>query len=368
MSTTTTRTRTRMDNDTQQGGQVAVLHPPRLPHHPLIEERFGVDKAAWKALVEAIYPAAKTTDAIAMALSYCKARNLDPFKRMVHIVPMWSTATNGYVETVWPGIAEVRTTAFRTGQYAGKDETEFGPMVERKFEGRLRNEDRAVVVTFPEWGRVRIKRVLDNQERVFVSPKVYWLETYGRWGNTLVPNDMWAKRPIGQFEKCVEAAGLRCAFPEEIGSDYTADEMEGRTIENLGEAQQRAVETKPSLTNALDQLAGGAPPSTPATEADVIELRPADQGPDHGEPAASATVEDDGGIPESLRRDANNNIKRPERIDLELGLKDTIDAGGILAFIRQNQPRIDKLGKEDRRLWDRAVEQHQDALKQRETD
>lgn len=350
----------------QEGGQVAVLHAPRLPYHDLINERFGIDRAAWKALVEAIYPAAKTTDAIAMALSYCKARKLDPFKRMVHIVPMWSTASNGYVETVWPGIAEVRTTAFRTGQYAGKDETEFGPMKEQKFEGRLRNEDKVAVVTFPEWGRMKIRRVLDGQERVFVSPKVYWLETYGRLGNTSVPNDMWAKRPIGQFEKCVEAAALRCAFPEEIGNDYTAEEMEGRTFDNLsGEARERAVDpSKPTLTGALDQLAGAGSPSTqPAGDADVIELRPADQAPDQ---AGEAAQDDDTGIPAELQRDADNRLKRPDRIDLEQELKTTIDANGILAFIRKNQARIDKLGAADRKLWDTAVLRHQDVLNERE--
>ncbi len=100
-------------------GQLVALKPPRLPYHEAVEERFGIDRAGWKALVEAIYPNAETADAIVMALSYCRARNLDPFKRPVHIVPMWSSVAGKMIETVWPGISELRTTAFRTGQYAG---------------------------------------------------------------------------------------------------------------------------------------------------------------------------------------------------------------------------------------------------------
>jgi RecT family protein len=112
-----------------------ALKPPRLPYHEAVEERFGIDRAGWKALVEAIYPNAETADAIVMALSYCRARNLDPFKRPVHIVPMWSSVAGKMIETVWPGISELRTTAFRTGQYAGMPAPDFGPTIERTFKG-----------------------------------------------------------------------------------------------------------------------------------------------------------------------------------------------------------------------------------------
>lgn len=346
------------------GQQVAVLHPPRLPYHPLIEERFGVDKASWKALTEAIYPNAKTTDAVVMALSYCRARKLDPFKRPVHIVPMWSAATRGYVETVWPGISEIRTTAFRTGQYSGKDETEFGPMQEQKFSGRVGNDERETVVKFPEWGRMKIKRNLQGVECVFVSPKVYWLETYGRIGASSLPNDMWAKRPIGQFEKCVEAAALRCAFPEEVGNDLTAEEMEGRTIEHVGDAaQQRAIEARPTLSNALDELAR-APGAAVSAEPEVIEVsETVTQDEIEAANALGEPVEDERHEP-----DAGTTPKRPPRIDLEIALKATKDVRGVLTFLQENATAIGALPKEDRRLFDTAVLKHQDDLKKASKD
>ena len=69
-------------------------------------------------------------------------------------------------------------------------------------------------------------------ERCPFHARVFWTEAYATTGRgSDVPNEMWRKRPYGQLEKCTEAAALRKAFPEELGSTYAAEEMEGRTIE-----------------------------------------------------------------------------------------------------------------------------------------
>lgn len=327
-------------------GQVAVLHPARLPFHPLIEERFGVDKASWKALTEAIYPNAKTTDSVVMALSYCRARKLDPFKRPVHIVPMWSSAAGCMVETVWPGISELRTTAFRTGQYAGKAETEFGPSVEKTFEGTFKSVTKKITITFPEWGRIALKRVLDGEERVFFSPKVYWLETYGRWGNTDVPNDMWAKRPNGQLEKCIEAAALRSAFPEEIGNDYAAEEMEGRVLDTQDTPQPEAAAlangTRPkSLTAALDNIAAVPQTTSPPIDSDAEEIHHEEtNGPGHSLDISQKPA----------------GVMLEEIAKLESVL-------GCLQWLEDNKAAIMVLEQEDRVRVDVAVLHKQDEFK-----
>ena len=224
---------------------IAELQPPRLPYHAAVQDRFNIDRSGWKALVEAVYPLAKTPDAVIMALSYCKARKLDPFKRPVHIVPMWDAkagndGNGGYVETVWPGISEIRTTAFRTAQYAGCEETEFGPTVSHTFVGtkdrwenrkRVGTEQIEVKVTFPEWARITVLRDMNGRTCRFVGPKVYWAESYASQGKLDVPNSMWADRPIGQLEKCAEAAALRKAVPDELGNELTAEEMHGKRVE-----------------------------------------------------------------------------------------------------------------------------------------
>lgn len=223
------------------GSAVAVLEEAHLPWHDTIEQRFsdlGVTKSDWKVLADAVWPSAKSTDAIVMALAYCKRRKLDPFKKPVHIVPVWDSKANngegGYVETVWPSISEMRTTAFRTKQYVGCEETEFGPMINRTFTGKTKERgqwvEKSVEVIFPEWARVTVVRRQSDTDRKFVGPKVYWLETYARMGNSDLPNAMWQKRPNGQIEKTAEAGALRKAFPEEIGSEYAAEEMEGQRI------------------------------------------------------------------------------------------------------------------------------------------
>jgi hypothetical protein len=148
-----------------------------------------------------------------------------------------SKALGREVETVWPGIAEVQTTAARTGQWAGMDAPRFGPDKTRTFAGRAKVNDEwqdiQVTVTFPDWCEVTVYRVVQGTRCPFTET-VWWEETYSRAGGARseVPTDMWVKRPHGQLLKCAKAASLRAAFPGE--ADYTAEEMEGKVIEADG--------------------------------------------------------------------------------------------------------------------------------------
>ena len=235
-----------------------ALQPSRLPIAPAIAKEYDLSPASWRVLVEQTFPAAKTVEAVLMALAYCHARKLDIFKRPVHIVPMWSPQKGDYIETVWEGIASIRTTASRTGEYAGIDAVEFGPVVEHTFKGEAydykakRMEPIQKDVVFPEWASVVVYRIIKGVKCAFHA-KVHWREMYATMGKSGVPNEMWTKRPFGQIDKCVEAAALRKAFPEELGNTYISDEMEGRTID--AEAGPVA-EVKPRL----------APPKPPAKE------------------------------------------------------------------------------------------------------
>jgi phage recombination protein Bet len=272
-------------------GEVAIFSPPRLPYHPAVEEQFGVDKGQWKVLVEAIFPAAKSVDAIVMALTYCKSRSLDPFKRPVHIVPMWDSARGAMVETVWPGISELRTTASRTKGYAGCDEAQFGDRVTMTFSGRIKEKgdwkDAKVDVEFPEWCRITVYRVVDGQRCKFVGPKVSWLETYATQGASELPNKMWQERPEGQLEKCAEAAALRRAFPEEIGNELTAEEMIGRNVHDLSVDIPQPVTDQTAAPGDRDQ----APPrALPPVEEKVEDPeQPRDGTPPRRAPKSTET-------------------------------------------------------------------------------
>jgi phage recombination protein Bet len=248
---------------------VAQIQPSRLPISPAIAREFDIQPTEWRVLVDQLFPAAKSVESVMMALAYCRKRNLDIFKKPVHIVPMWSAAKGQMVETVWPGIAEIRTTASRTGEYAGIDAVEFGPMVERTFTGTIgkgqREENVTKKVRFPEWASVVVYRMVGG-ERCAYHAKVFWEETFATIGKSEVPNDMWAKRPRGQLDKCVEAAALRKAFPEELGNTYAAEEMEGRTIE--GDAVERAA-SPPAPKPPVPPK----PPVADIVEAEVIDDR-----------------------------------------------------------------------------------------------
>lgn len=248
---------------------VATIAPPRLPYHPAIEERYGVDRSQWKALVEAVFPLAKTPDAVVLALSYCKARRLDPFKRVVHIVPIWDNESRRYVETVWPGIAEHRTTAFRTGQYAGADPCSYGPEQEFTFSGELKDKTKKTVkLTVPAWAQLTLYRMIQGQRVPLPGPRVYFIETYSRMGRTELPNDRWQRAPMQMLEKCAEAAALRRAFPEEIGDEAVAEE--GQLIQASradGDAPPR-----PTRAEFVETPAATAEPEAEAVDAETGEV------------------------------------------------------------------------------------------------
>ncbi len=285
-----TKEKTVTDQTRQDAGQeVARLAPTRLPYHPLVEDRFGIDRSGWKALVEAVFPLAKSADSIIMALSYCKARKLDPFKRAVHIVPMWNSQVGSMVDTVWPGIAELRTTAFRTHKFAGMDAAEFGPMQTQTFTGKTKKGDTvSATVSFPEWCRITVYRTMGGVRVSFVGPQVYWLETYGRQGTTDVPNDMWQKRPRGQIEKVAEASALRRAFPEEIGGEYAAEEMEGQRL-----SAQPMRDITPEAADTTSRLAA-QPRTEPAAQGfspEHVERETAEVAASEPEPEVTADGE-----------------------------------------------------------------------------
>ncbi|WP_395706837.1 phage recombination protein Bet [Casimicrobium huifangae] len=179
--------------------------------------------AIWSALKSSIYPGA-SDQSISLVLDYCTAAGLDPMQKPVHIVPMWDSNSRSMRDVVMPGIGLYRVQASRSGQFAGMSEPEFGPM--------LTEQVGAMQVTFPEWCRVTVYRQLPNGHIAEFTAKEYWIENYAIKGGKdkdQSPNAMWLKRVRGQIAKCAQAQALRMAFPE-IGSQPTAEEMEGKSI------------------------------------------------------------------------------------------------------------------------------------------
>ncbi len=352
--------------------EVAIFKPARLPWHDAIEERFGemqVTKASWKVLTEATWPSAKTVDAIVMALAYCKSRKLDPFKKPVHIVPVWDSKANdgkgGWVETVWPSISEMRTTAFRTKQYAGCDETEFGPLITTKFTGKVKQNggwvDRTIELTFPEWARITVYRTQHGAKGKFVGPKVKWTETYATLGKSDLPNLMWEERPEGQLEKCAEAAALRKAFPEELGSEYAAEEMEGQRIisaddeptipqrlEAPAPKQEPAADGKPQAVKGTAPMRAPPPPAAKDPRSVVAPTSKADDARKVRAEAQDAEIVDDPGeeISDAVETGATN--WSDECAEILAALEDCKSEVAVVSFQTRNLPKIIDLSSEER--------------------
>ncbi|OJT46830.1 phage recombination protein Bet [Serratia plymuthica] len=186
----------------------------------------GIDEPTWNALKNSIYPGARD-DSVVMAVSYCRARNLDPLMKPVHLVPMSvkdaQTGKNEWRDVVMPGIGLYRIQADRSGSYAGANEPEFGDDITKTLNG--------VEITFPAWCKYTVCKSMPDGKIVEFSAKEYWMENYATAGrDNSAPNAMWKKRPYGQLAKCAEAQALRKAWPE-IGQQPTAEEMEGKSLD-----------------------------------------------------------------------------------------------------------------------------------------
>lgn len=174
-----------------------------------------------RVLGSSLYPGANP-DSIRMVLGYCRATRLDPMQKPVHIVPMWDAKQKAMRDVTMPGVGLYRIQAARTGEHVGTDEPVFGPLVELKFGDQ--------VVQVPEWCRVTVYRLIGGQPRAFTATE-YWMENYATASkDSIAPNTMWKKRSRGQIAKCAEAQALRKGFPE-VGSQPTAEEMEGKLLE-----------------------------------------------------------------------------------------------------------------------------------------
>ena len=169
------------------------------------------ESKAIEVLGRSLYPNAKR-ESIGLVLSYCKARNLDPFTKPVHIVPM------GGQEVIMPSIDLYRLQASRTGLLAGITEPEFA---------------------FDEKGqiescRVTVRRLLPTGSVAEFTAREYFAECQGK-------SPIWRSRPRGMLAKCAESQALRRAFPE-FSSGPSAEEMDGKSV-----SEEAELHTPPSI-------------------------------------------------------------------------------------------------------------------------
>lgn len=231
----------------------AQAHTLALPD--AVRER-GISEAQWRTLCDSLYPGAKP-ESVLMVIDYCAARKLDPLKKPCHIVPMkvrdGKTGEYAWRDVVMPGIYEYRTTAHRTGLYLGHSAPEYGPTADK------------FGVKAPEWCAMTFYRLGPHAQRIEFPVRRLFAEVVNLKDGRA--NDRWSRAPVQMLEKCLEAAGLREAFPEEFGGEQTADELDGETpvdalpLPRPGQRKsQPALIPGPSLADPIDPGDGATPP------------------------------------------------------------------------------------------------------------
>ena len=186
--------------------------------------RRGLNEPQWRTLMNSLYPGAKA-ESVLMVVDYCAARKLDPLKRPCHIVPMEvkdpKTGTYTWRDVVLPGIYELRTTAQRSGVYLGHSTPEYGPL------------ETTAGVPAPAWCAMTFYRWNRDVGVRAEYPVRVWFREVVAVTKEKKANSRWAKAPVQMLTKCCEAAGLREAFPDEIGGEQTAEEMDGQRAVNV---------------------------------------------------------------------------------------------------------------------------------------
>ena len=214
-----------------------------------VNNSYDIDPHIWSTLKNSLYTGARD-ESILMVLDYCKAGNLDPLQKPVHIVPMSvknaQTGKYEFKDTIMAGIGLYRIQAARSNQYAGVGEPEYGALITANLGG--------MNFTYPEWCKVTVRKIVHGSIVEF-SAKEYWIENYATSGrDSLTPNTMWKKRPYGQIAKCAEAQALRKAFPEIVSQQPTAEEMEGKSLNEFDSDLKNVTPKAQTLSAKLDEL------------------------------------------------------------------------------------------------------------------
>lgn len=227
-------------SDVQPAGDVALV--PAKAREWVIPKPW-LDRNATESQVRTmfnLFPGAHPASVMA-AWDYCVARNLDPLKKPCHIVPMRVKDHNGkweWRDVIMPGIYEYRTTAHRTGEYMGHSKPEYGdPLVFEEL-GYKRPVPEWCSMTFYRWNRI-------SGTRVEFTVTVYFEEVVQLKDGKA--NNKWLTSPRQMLTIRTESAGLRAAFPDELGGTHTAEEMEGRVIDTT------AIDSQPETSAAAPE-------------------------------------------------------------------------------------------------------------------
>lgn len=154
-----------------------------------------------------------------------KTTGLDPFSGQIHMIgrKTWNpeTGTKETRYTIQTGIDGYRLIARRAADAAGHILSMSEPVWMHP-DGTWR-EAWSRTWGYPMAARVIVYR--DGQPFPGVAMFDEYVQTFKDKQDKVRPTSMWEQRPAGQLAKCAEALALRRAYPNDLASIYTDDEM-----------------------------------------------------------------------------------------------------------------------------------------------
>lgn len=166
------------------------------------------------ALLKTTIAKGATDDELELFLQVCKLRSLDPFSKQIYLVKRWNSDSGREEATFQVGIDGFLAIAERTGKYAGQEGPWWCGSDGAWTDVWLHNSP-------PRAAKVGILR------KDFAKP-LYAVAHYDELVQTKKdgkPTRFWSRMPANQLAKCAQVAGLRRAFPEELGHFYIPEEM-----------------------------------------------------------------------------------------------------------------------------------------------
>ena len=220
------------EHTTEQEGQLVMVSQEEGPQEMMSREQVE--------LIKRTVAKGTTDDELAIFLHVCKKTGLDPFTRQIHAIKRWNAAEQRESMAIQTGIDGYRLTASRTGEHMGTEDAVFDSE-----EG-----------DYPGKASVTVYRLRNGQKCAFTA-SARWLE-YVQVKKDGAPTAMWAKMPFLMLGKCAEALALRKAFPAELSSIYTHEEMmqadnEPPTRAVLGTQKPTPIGTASAATQSSDK-------------------------------------------------------------------------------------------------------------------
>lgn len=198
-------------------------------------------------------------DEFRIFLEVCQSRRVDPFSKMVYLVPRWDSKEGRMVMAIQSSIDYFRLTAERTSGYAGQ----LGPQWCGD-DGEWK--DVWLAAKAPRAARVAVLR------HSFKEPlwSVALWDSYAQKDKGGNVTKFWQTMGPLMIGKCAEALAIRRAFPENLSGLYTAEEMaQAEPIE-----VEATVVTKPAQRGADVQrrvsIAAGAPDGVGVSPSAVV--------------------------------------------------------------------------------------------------